>query len=87
MCFTYLFIFIYYLLVYLFVICVLLANLFIYLFTFNDPSQESSFLKEVGFLGSWKKHHFRNVLKLFVERCHLVLANGKRLEYRTKSRK
>ena len=44
-------IFIIYLLVYLFVICTLLDNLFIHLFTFNDPSQESSFLKEVGFLG------------------------------------
>ena len=42
--------------IYLFTCLISICNLhigsqFIYLFTFNDPSQESSFLKEVGFLG------------------------------------
>ena len=49
--------------IYLFT-CLSICNLhivsqFIYLFTFNDPSQESSFLKEEGFLGR-RRSMYRN---------------------------
>ena len=70
MCFTYLFIFIY-LLVYLFVICILLAKLFIYLFTFNDPSQESSYLKEVGFLGRRRSIMYLISCEADKSKCHV----------------
>ena len=74
MYFTYLFIFIY-LLVYLFVICILLAKLFIYLFiylfTFNDPSQESSYLKGVGFLGRRRSIMYLISWEADKSKCHV----------------
>ena len=56
MCFTYLFIFIY-IFTCLSICSLHIVSQFIYLsfFTFNDLSQESSYLKEVGFLGRRRK--------------------------------